>query len=256
MRLLLASDIHLEFRRGAIMPELPPEDTYDAVLLAGDIGIGVQAIEWADNFFPKDKLVYYTPGNHEFYRQHMQLTLQRMQDLCDKCRVTLLAPGAVLLEDKKHILIGATLWTDLHLQGYELQPDNRYEWGIADFSLIQYENFLFSADHARELYKRDRAIIENQIVMAKEHGLIPVIMTHFVPTQEAIAPQFLGDSLTPYFVNDCDDLMELYDLPIWIFGHSHVRMDFTHSRHGTRIISNAFGYPGEMDEPVWKIIQL
>lgn len=260
MRLLIASDIHLEFssvwdRYEYELPALPPEDSYDAVLLAGDIGVGTEAITWANDFFPKDKPIYYTPGNHEFYRSRYEFLKYKMASLAQAIpRVDTLAPGTVELGDR-HVLIAATLWSDLKLNGYEDKPDLFFERSIADFSLIATNDDLFSAEKCRDIYEHERQFIIDEVVKAKAANKIPVVMTHFVPTDEANII-FKGDPLSPYFVNDCDDIMKEHEIPTWIFGHSHIRVDFKHSEAGTRIVSNAFGYPGELGDPAWKIIEV
>lgn len=69
MRLLVVSDIHLEF--GAFeFPACLPE--FDAAVFAGDIHQPVTAaIEWLvherDVGALRGKPVFYVPGNHEFY---------------------------------------------------------------------------------------------------------------------------------------------------------------------------------------------
>ena len=36
------------------------------MILAGDIGVGLEGLPWGEERFP-DRSVYYVPGNHEFY---------------------------------------------------------------------------------------------------------------------------------------------------------------------------------------------
>jgi hypothetical protein len=45
----------------------------DVVILAGDIGVGLEGLRWAEEPFP-DRSVIYEPGNHEFYRHDLSLT--------------------------------------------------------------------------------------------------------------------------------------------------------------------------------------
>jgi hypothetical protein len=42
MRIRILSDLHLEFRRWT-----PPEADADVIVLAGDIHVGIQGVEWA-----------------------------------------------------------------------------------------------------------------------------------------------------------------------------------------------------------------
>jgi hypothetical protein len=60
MRISILSDLHLEFG-----PFTLPEVEADAVVLAGDVHVGVKGIAWCREQFP-DTPVIYVPGNHEY----------------------------------------------------------------------------------------------------------------------------------------------------------------------------------------------
>jgi len=59
MKIQVMSDLHLEF--GAF--EIPRTDA-DVIVLAGDIHVGIKAIDWIKN---QTKPVIYVLGNHEYY---------------------------------------------------------------------------------------------------------------------------------------------------------------------------------------------
>ena len=67
MKLHILNDLHIEFEDFE-----PPATDADVVVLAGDIGVGMEGLRWAEDRFP-DKPVIYVPGNHEFY--HHDITL-------------------------------------------------------------------------------------------------------------------------------------------------------------------------------------
>ena len=67
MKIHILNDLHIEF--GAFEP--PPTDA-DVVVLAGDIGVGLEGLHWAQSCF-SDKPVIYVPGNHEFYHHDIAL---------------------------------------------------------------------------------------------------------------------------------------------------------------------------------------
>lgn len=250
MKLLIASDIHLEF--GASVPRLPEQDEYDVAIFAGDIGTAQKTPFWLARM--EHEHCIYVPGNHEYYGIHYEGAQKWISEKCADMGIHALNPGAVTIGD--YTFIGATLWPDLILQNYWNEDYEHFERGIADFRRIGMGGGPFSGKQCAELYAKELAFIVQEIEKAKAAGKTPVVITHFVPTQLAIAAQFVGDAYTPYFVNDCDQVMIDHQLPLWIFGHSHVRMDFHHPVAGTRIVSNAFGYPNEMDKPEWKIIEI
>lgn len=91
MRIRILSDIHIEFE-----PYRPSEVEADLVILAGDIGVGLDGIRWAQRHFP-DLPVVYIAGNHEYYGHSLPDYLigrTRVvsnpkgypQELCDKFR--------------------------------------------------------------------------------------------------------------------------------------------------------------------------
>ena len=67
MKLHFLNDLHIEFEDFA-----PPATDADFVILAGDIGVGLEGLRWAEERFPNQPVIY-VPGNHEFY--HHDLTL-------------------------------------------------------------------------------------------------------------------------------------------------------------------------------------
>lgn len=71
-----------------------------------------------------------------------------------------------------------------------------------------------------------------------------VVVTHFAPHRNCIAPQYKDDLLTPYFVNDLAWMMEKHRIYVWCFGHTHHNVDFI-AENGCRVVSNQVGYPME-----------
>ena len=65
MRLLILSDLHLEFGNSFA----PPKVGYDVAIIAGDIAVpAAKAVRWAKrpSTFPSARGVIYVPGNHEY----------------------------------------------------------------------------------------------------------------------------------------------------------------------------------------------
>ena len=67
MKLHILNDLHIEFGDFA-----PPATDADVIILAGDIGVGMGGLHWAEKRFP-DRPVIYVPGNHEFYHHDIAL---------------------------------------------------------------------------------------------------------------------------------------------------------------------------------------
>lgn len=47
------------------------------------------------------------------------------------------------------------------------------------------------------------------------------------------------------YASNLDHLMDGRHIPLWIHGHTHYCVDY--QINGTRILSNAAGYPGDVD---------
>ena len=116
MRILVLSDLHLEW--GPF--EVPAPDLYDAVVLAGDICKGPQAVEWGQKSFAGTPVVL-VPGNHEFHRLERDQALETMRErsrgsnvhVLDRDEIVLRGPGGDAIR-----FLGTTLWTD-----FESAPD-------------------------------------------------------------------------------------------------------------------------------------
>ena len=74
-KILVYSDLHLEFSDFA-----PSSAEFDVVVLAGDIGVGTQGVEWAIRNF-EDKPVVYICGNHEFYGLDLHGVMRESREL-------------------------------------------------------------------------------------------------------------------------------------------------------------------------------
>ena len=73
-----------------------------------------------------------------------------------------------------------------------------------------------------------------------------VVITHWPPTRDAIAPRLKGDGMNGYFVNDREDLVEDIGAQLWISGHVHD--PYRAVVGNTLVIGNPTGYPREAPE--------
>lgn len=242
MRLLILSDLHTEFP-GQQRPELPPSDTYDVVVAAGDIGIGASAVEWLAEHFTKP--VIFVKGNHEYYGAPFGLRFREIKDAVAQYQnVALLDSEAVTLDGVR--FVGATLWTDFKLKGYMDLPLMRYEGSIADFK------WGLTAEDMLKMHEQDVAFLDSAL---EGDNSRTVVVTHFVPSQLCINERWLGSPFNPYFTNDLDWLMEKHKYPLHIFGHTHDPHDIIHPS-GTRLFCNPGGYPNERNDYEFKIIEI
>ena len=229
MRLYILSDLHLEFRAYKWQP---PSIVADLVILAGDIGKGVQGLEWAKEQW-QDKFLY-VPGNHEFYYGRL-----------DKVWANLSKSGA---KDLNHVQINGvhflccTLWTDFQLLGNQPLAMEIARQGINDFHVITCK----SQDIYRKLWPIDTVHLHDEAVrwlyekLSGLEGKI-VVVTHHAPLQAST--KLSQHKLAPAFVSDLSNLLFDRHIDLWVHGHTHEFCDYMFNN--TRIVSNPLGYPGE-----------
>lgn len=273
MRLLIFSDIHTEFwkeeyahRTGkpSSFPDKPDPDSYDIVIAAGDIGLGLKGFDWLEKMFPSDKPVLYVPGNHEYYK-HDYFVLQDQFNRLNKLgnsNVKILNPGQVIIDGYQ--FIGATQWSNMRLKGYPDFPDYMFERGIADFNVIgasamgegeKMSVVLMQAIYEKELLYTKELLSHTSPELMKK----TVVINHFVPSSLLIDPKWLKPqflTLNPYFTNDIDHEIFDFGFPLMVYGHTHDRNDLEHPL-GVRMVGQPFGYPGE--NPIdygWKIVEV
>ncbi|MEK0364406.1 metallophosphoesterase [Pseudomonas sp. CBC3] len=231
MRVLIYSDLHLEFGAGFE----PPDIDVDLVVLAGDIGKGAKAVHWANDVFKCQ--VVLIAGNHEFYSGHLHRTWRKMKDAA--------APHVCLLENEAFVwkgirLLGTTAWTDFSLTGNPVAASFTAWREMNDFRQIRTE----------ESYRRlrpDDVIKLNRIShdwlnseLAKPFDGKTVVVTHHAPLPGVLSDEYQGH-LSASYANNWPKLVEQADL--WVFGHTHFAVDT--DILGCRVLSNPRGYPGE-----------
>ena len=92
MRLRILSDLHLEFHDWT-----PPTVDADAVVLAGDIDVGVDGLTWARQNFASLPVVY-VPGNHEFYGKRWERALASLRDVARRLDIALLDGDEAIID--------------------------------------------------------------------------------------------------------------------------------------------------------------
>jgi UDP-2,3-diacylglucosamine pyrophosphatase LpxH len=255
MRLLLLSDLHLELGTSFTVPE---GLEFDLVLLPGDIhSPGRKAVHLAqrESTFG-GKPVILVPGNHEYYHapSHLQ-EFDAMREAAEGSNVHVLDRDAVVIDGVR--FLGCTLWTDflLPMRVNEVEDTNVElalriaDRALNDFRLIQVVAAMPGPTGGRVLKRRLRAhdtLAMHWVArdwlrrMLKQPFEGPtVVATHHAPGVGSVAAQYVGDALTPAFVNNLPD--ELFDVPVlWVHGHTHSSANY--SRGVCRVVSNPPGY--------------
>ncbi|MCA9284637.1 MAG: metallophosphoesterase [Phycisphaerales bacterium] len=235
MRVRVLSDVHLEF--GAFVP---PKADADVVVLAGDIGCGIEGVRWAARSFPGIPCIY-VPGNHEFYGS-------AVQDILRKLAAEAKALGIELLNDSLCTIggvrfLGSTLWTDFNLLG-----DRPRALAVAGSSLSDFRRIRVAPRYRRLRPEdtwgwHDRAVrwLRSQFL----DDTPTVVVTHHAPTIRSVAEHHRQDPLCAAFASALDEVVAQSAAKLWIHGHTHRSVDFRINR--TRVLSNQRGYLGDPD---------
>jgi len=230
MKLYVLSDMHNEFS-----PFKPVSGDYDLVVLAGDIDVRARGVAWANETF--NCPVIYCAGNHEFYKGHIDHTLQKMRDVA--------APHVHVLENQTWIcnqtrFLVTTGWTDFSSTGDVVAASMMCGQWMNDFQLIRAEES-FRRLRPADVIERNRVAFEFlSDELSKPFEGLTVVVTHHCPI-----PEVGGDKhdshLSAAYTNRWYSLLPMAD--VWIFGHTHRAVDI--ELDGCRIISNPRGYPRE-----------
>ena len=233
MKLHILSDLHTEFA-----DFVPPDTEADAVILAGDIGVGVESIRWAARHFPVQPVIC-VPGNHEYYGHDIGLTAEL--EAAAPENITVLSDDVLVLDGVR--FFGSTLWTDfkLHGEGEAWFARRRARQSMHDFVRIGQGGHRFRPEDSVELHEASRTWLVSQLEQAFDGPT--VVVTHHLPASKSIAPRYANDPLNPAFASRLESLIEKYQPALWIHGHTHDPCDY--ELFQTRVVCNPRGYPGE-----------
>lgn len=240
MKILVVSDLHLEFQRdggGALVADF--EKDVDVLVAAGDIAVG-SGISGALKLLSKHfSHVVYLAGNHEYYGYTRGRVNAIIAEACYE-GVHWLYPGhPVTIDDQR--FIGGTLWFPRH----PTAPKH----ALHDFKLIK--------DFESWVYDENRETVH---FLEQEVRQTDVVVTHHLPSQMSVAPEYKGSSLNPFFVCDVEHVIRKNKPKLWIHGHTHTSCDYyidhpCRTGEGltrdptTRVVCNPFGYARHEENP-------
>lgn len=247
MKLLVLSDLHNEFEPTVADAEAVARA--DVVVLAGDIHTKNRSVEWAQAFVNDPaKPVILVAGNHEFYRGHFDFTLDKLRERARGTNIHVLENDVLVLGDVR--FLGCTLWTDFKLYDTDITAVmcmRDAQSAMNDFKLIRatpsYRK-LYPSDAVRR-HQLSRAWLAN--TLSEPFDGKTVVVTHHAPSSGSVEAQYEGDSLTPAYASDLENLMGPA-VSLWIHGHMHTSFDYIvpangdSNERGTRVVCNPRGY--------------
>ncbi len=241
-RLAVISDLHVE--KGEWVP---PPFTADLVLLAGDLGWGLDGIAWIARHLA-GRPAAMVAGNREYW--HHRPGTAPLDELR---RAAARVPGLMFLQDEAAVvdlpgcrlrLLGCTLWGDFTLDG-----DAAATMALAAGSMPDYRHGA-GAD-GRPLTPADALAANRASVafltaeLATVHTGPTVVMTHHVPSQRSLPRRKPGNVPQAASVTGLDELIANRGPAVWVHGHTHGDCDY---RLGaTRVVSRQRGGPERAD---------
>jgi Icc-related predicted phosphoesterase len=235
MRLLVLSDLHIEFA-----PLAPPAAKADAVILAGDVHVGLEGLQWIQKSLPEVPVVYVL-GNHEYYKHTFPTVAVQIQEEAAGTNVHVLENGRFDLGDVT--FLGATLWTDFALHGKGPLAEICAQEGMSDYHVIKsfpHDGRLRPSETKQKHLATVRWLLEQ---CPKAAGRKLVVVTHHLPSRRSIPEEFSGDPLNPAYASNLEELVMESRARLWVHGHVHQCVDYTLGE--TRVVANPRGYPGE-----------
>ena len=231
LHLRLLSDLHFEFHRdgGASFVAAQDATDIDCLILAGDITTHKRLPEVLGWFAKKFKNVVYVPGNHDHWGTTRSLLATGIQQAC-QAHSNLFALDRSVVEVAGHRILGTTLWFP------ETVEAKRYAGQWNDFHRIPNLDEWVYREHKKDLTFLRRELHEGDIVVS-----------HYLPGWQSVAPIFQGSELNCYFVSDVSDLIGKKKPALWCHGHTHASLDY--QLGSTRVVCNPFGYAGHELNP-------
>lgn len=239
MKIRLWSDIHLEFSDAQYdhIWQANDEDKDITLILAGDIGVGMQARTFVENLCGHFKHVLLICGNHEFYKQEYMTVINGWKTFEEQEALR----NFHFLDCDTRVLdgvrfIGDTMWTSFEHGDQALMQ--RAEYAMNDYGRIKVGDKFMKPAFTFERHTRFMNYLEEEIV--KPHDGKTVVITHHSPLNYGRV-QYHGPEWDPFYFACLEDRIAEWGKPdLWVHGHAHVSHDTQVAN--TRIIANPHGY--------------
>lgn len=225
VRIQYFSDVHLEF--GGL--EIEQTDA-DVIIAAGDIGLGLQGLEWLKTL---GRPVIYVAGNHEFYGQEYYATLEALRNVSAGSKVRFLERDTMILGEVR--FLGCTLWTELG--GEENERLEELMNTVNDFRKIRVQQGGLTFAHYAMLHRESRRWLVKELEQPFDGKT--VVITHHAPTPWSWHDN--PSNIKRYaYCNDLKELFHSFEIAAWFHGHTHVVSDYRCA--GARVLCNPRGY--------------
>lgn len=240
MKIQFASDLHLEMAANAAwLQSHPLEVVGDILVLAGDTayleeGIPDWFLDWASTSY---KQVLLIPGNHEYY--HYGDIAKRGNSWQWMLRENVGYYNNKVVTINQTDIILSTMWTHIpEVDMFQVQRE------LNDFYQILCNGNRFTPDDFNSEHEQCKQFITKSVAESKAKHII--VVTHHVPTLQAVAPQHQGSTLSSAFAVEMGDIIADSHIDYWVYGHSHTNIDI--DIENTKIVANQLGYVAHCEQ--------
>lgn len=212
----------------------------DVVVLAGDIHVKEQGLQWAvDNI--KDVPVIYILGNHEFYGKAYPKLIDSLKERTSKTNIHILEKDLLTIDGIN--FLGCTLWTNFELFGDPRIAGFECQQVMTDFKKIRLSpkfSKLRSIDVAA-IHRQSITWLRNQLERLDKQT--NVVISHHAPSKLSVPEEYKDDIISAAYASNLDGTIRKYQPKYWIHGHLHNSSDYLIGE--TRVVCNPRGYPKE-----------
>ena len=236
MKLLIYSDLHLEFGNPFILPD---ESIADVIIIAGDI-VMLKDLSPLIKFLKNwNKPILFVCGNHEYYKSRsMGEGEQTLLKYIEEKKNFIWLNNTKITIDKVEFF-GGTMWTDFN-------NENPMDMMIASSSMNDYQLIRKSINYSKlstydvlQFHKEFKRNLISFFESGKSYSK-KIVISHHAPC-EKIDSLFKGSRMSgSYNSLDMIPIIEKYKPNLWIYGHTHESDDQIIDE--TRIVSNPYGY--------------
>jgi len=253
MKIHFLSDIHLEHSPWRTDWDLSSL-ACDVHVFAGDIGVGLQGIDFALRL---NRPVIYVFGNHEYYGE------RPMAELWAAAKAKVAGTSVHLLDNEDVVIgdtrfLGSTLWTDFAVHGEDQQAHMMAyaRATVSDYGYIlvsrelpavfdrldpvpSFKGTKLTPDGVLARHRAARRFLEEKLATPAPGITRTVVVTHHAPHPKSLA---YGEALSrsdAAYASELGDLVARADL--WIHGHVHEIKDYRLDTGG-QVVCNCRGY--------------
>lgn len=249
MPILVVADLHLDMwlqGRRDPLTTLSQEllGSLDALIIAGDLS-NKPKVRWPHmirhlvQYLPAER-IHVLPGNHDFYDFILDGE-DRLAEICAVEGANFAQKSSIIIGDTR--VLCCTLWTDFALHG-----DNGRAMMVAQRDMNDYRYIRSAAAGFKRIRPSDTALLhadhrswlEGQL--AASFAGKTVVVAHHCPHPNLIGER-RGDLDTAYGSNLLP-MIEKFQPDLWLFGHTHWRVEATVGRTLVRNVS--LGYPDQV----------